>query len=156
MNKIDELREIWRADPNFPRTETFRKIGLDESSGYKYIRQFKSEINLTTNIAKSKSKNRTNKTKFQPDGNLDDFRAKFDDSVVIPNLINEGVEKFLVDSEGDPSYMSDRKFREACGVPVGKWRRYADDFKYLQVSKDQQVWWGHPDIIEEMRKAVNR
>lgn len=87
---------------------------------------------------------------------LDAFRKAYDDSIIIPERIEEGINRYLTEA-GEPSWMSDRDFREALGVPVGKWRRYADDYRHLQVTvPGGGIVWGHPEIIDEMRKAVTR
>jgi hypothetical protein len=86
---------------------------------------------------------------------LDSFRQQYDDSLIIPAKIEEGIEKFLKDGS-EPAWMRDFEFREACGVPVAKWRRYADDYKGLQVKVGSEIIWGHPDIVDEMRRAVAR
>jgi len=89
-------------------------------------------------------------------GSLTDFRMQFDDNVIVPQAIEENIAK-LVTSQGDPAYMRDAEFREQCGVSVSKWRRYADDYKHLQVRvPGGELFWGHPEIVDEMRKAVQR
>jgi len=86
---------------------------------------------------------------------LEVFKQTFDNSIIIPKKITEGIDKYLM-VDGEPSYMSDTEFREACGLVVTKWRRYADEFKHLQckIPGGGTVYWGHPDIIDEMRKAA--
>ena len=146
-NARKKIRKLWDADPQFNRKKAAEDLKVNIRTVHKWISVFKNEGGSTPQTKPV--------TKIKPDGNLNHFRANFDDSVVIPGLIEDGIEKYLV-SNGEPAYMTDRKFREACGISITKWRRYADDFKYLQVSKNQEIYWGHPDIIDEMRKAVNR
>jgi hypothetical protein len=87
---------------------------------------------------------------------LGGFQEMFDKSVIIPTAIEEGIEKFLVTSEGEPDWMYDDEFREKCKVSITNWRRYANEFQELQVKVDGKVVWGHPDIIEEMREVTTR
>ena len=89
-------------------------------------------------------------------GGIDSFRRQYDDAIIIPKQIKLGINSYLVEPDGTPSWMKDRDFREACGVGHGKWRRYADDFKHLQVKVQGEVIWGHPEIIQEMRLAAQR
>ena len=87
---------------------------------------------------------------------IEAFRNQYDDGIIIPAKIEAAVEKHLQGADGAPCWMRDREFRELCGVSVSKWRRHADEFKGLQVVAQGEVVWGHPDIIEEMRRAVNK
>ena len=87
-------------------------------------------------------------------GGLDAFRSQYDFSVIVPKKIAAGVERHLRNGNGEPSYLGDQAFREACEVPIGKWRRYADEFKHLQVPTADGIVWGHPEIIDMMRRAV--
>lgn len=84
------------------------------------------------------------------------FRKSFDKSIIVPNAIEEGIDKLLVTDEGEPDWMYDEEFREKCKVPVAGWRRYADQYKDLQVKVDGKIIWGHPDIIEQMREVIAR
>jgi len=144
--KFDELFKI---SPGFPelKKSIARKIAIDlnvnERTLYKWAKKFKPTMQTS------------NRMVIKCKGGIDDFRARYDDSVIIPQLIQDGIEKYLT-LNGEPAWMIDRDFREACGVAITKWRRYADDFKHLQASKDGQTFWGHPNIIDEMRKALNR
>lgn len=149
-----KIREIWEGDPKFPRGKTADKFGVHRRTIAKWIESFKKELtNAKPNVNTKKAAPRKS---FQRGGGIDNFLQKFDDSVIIPRAIQEGVEKYLTTADGSPDWMHDKDFREACGVPHAKWRRYADDFKYLQVKKGDLHCWGHPDIVETMRMAVNR
>jgi hypothetical protein len=148
MSKKQELKKIWEENGKDLKgkqlLEVCKKLNLDESSGYKYVRQFKREL-LSAKISK-----------FKGGGGLNRFRELYDDSVIVPSKIEEGIEKFLVNDRGEPDWMYDNDFREACGIPHNKWRRYADDYKHLQVRKEKTIIWGHPDIINAMRMVIAR
>ena len=149
MTKKEKLFRIWRENPKATESNMAaagKKIGLDPSSSTKYIKEFKKgEIPISNSFNKSIN----NK-------GIEGFRNKFDDSVIIPKKIQEGIEKYLRDENGEPDYLHDRDFRELCDVSISKWRRYATEFKHLQVKKDGDIYWGHPEIIDEMRRAVQR
>jgi hypothetical protein len=139
------IKKLWEANPAFSRKEATAKTGVNPRTIYKWVQAFKGLAPAPRPKWKSQGRG----------GTLDDFRSQFDDSVVVPSTIDEGVEKHLM-KNGEPTYMRDQDFREACEVVPGKWRRYADDYKHLQVKKDGMIFWGHPEIIDSMRKAVNR
>lgn len=145
--KKQKLWEIWEKEgkKKFNKDEIAqiaKQLETDTSSVYKYLRDFRGE-EVKPKIKKPKS-----------GGGIEKFREIFDDSLIVPKKIEEGIKKHLINSRGEPDWMYDRDFREACGVSVSKWRRYADDFKHLQVKKDGLIIWGHPDIIEEMRRVI--
>ena len=143
-SKKAKLKKIWENDHNFDPHKASEEIKLNISSIYRYKRDFESS-NLANLIEKPKG-----------GGGFEAFREKFDDSLIIPDKIKEGIKKFLVNGKGEPDCMYDQDFREACGIPPSKWRRYADDFKTLQVKKDNLIIWGHPEIIEQMRMVLQR
>ena len=86
---------------------------------------------------------------------IEDFINTYDDSICIPAKIEEGI-KTLLTENGEPSYMHDKEFRDICGIPINKWRRYANQYQHLQVKTPDGIFWGHPDIIEDMKDAVRR
>jgi len=138
------IEELWKKDPRFSRKKASESTGVNQRTIYKWVKDLeKGTVAPIRRIRK-------------PDkgGTIDDFRRQYDDSVVVPNQIKAGIKKLV--KNGEPTYKTDQEFREICGVAPGKWRRYAEDFRHLQIKKDGLHWWGHPDIIEEMRKAVNR
>ena len=108
---------------------------------------------IVTKLETAQVKPRKTNTKCAP-GGLDAFRDQYDLSVIVPKQIAAGVEKYLRNGNGEPSYLGDQAFREACGGRIGKWRRYADEFKHLQVNTVDGIVWGHPEIIDMMRRAV--
>lgn len=147
MSIKSELRKIWQEDKNFNKQrikEVAKQIGSTPKTVESYLLDFKRE-DVKVKVKKPKS-----------GGGLTKFKELFDDSHIIPQKIEEGIQKHLVNSKGEPDWMYDRDFREACGVSVNKWRRYADEYKHLQVRKDSLVIWGHPDIIEDMRLILQR
>ena len=151
----EKVRELWTANPKFPRTKTAKKLGVNLRTLYKWIKGFEANVKPLPQNVERVAKTDRRRPKLKNGGSLDDFRQQFDDSKVVPNMIEAGIKKHLF-KDGVPGYMRDQDFREACGVGPGKWRRYADDYKHLQVKKDGITFWGHPEIIDSMRKAVNR
>lgn len=149
--KIILYHNYWLKNKGFDRHQAAREIPLDSSKVYQYVRHFKKGWKPT---GTKNEKRPTVHTKSG--GGIEAFRDLYDDNVIIPQLIEAGIEKYLVSESGDPDWMRDKDFRDACGVSVGKWRRYADDYKHLQVSKGGEIFWGHPDIIDAMRRAVQR
>ena len=141
-----KVRELWEADKNFPRDKAARDFGVHRRTINKWVASF----------GHTPKPVRKGKSKVVSGGGLDAFRMQYDDSVIIPQAIEEGIEKYLTDKDGDPDWMKDKDFREACGIPVTKWRRYADDFKDYQAQKQGEIFWAHLDIIDEIRKALNR
>lgn len=147
-SKRAQLQKLFEKDNELNIAEACRKIGLNPSTGARYIRKLKNadtSIPITEKIKKTSS-----------GGGLDAFREQFDDSIIVPKAIERGIKDHLTNQRGEPDWKYDRDFREACGVSIGKWRRYADDYKHLQVQKDSLIIWGHPDIIDEMRRAIQR
>jgi hypothetical protein len=87
---------------------------------------------------------------------IDSFLNQYDDSVIIPGIIEAGIKKHRSDSNGNPCWLKDKDFRELCDVSMVKWRRFADLYKELQVMAQGELVWGHEEIIAEMRRAVQR
>ena len=75
---------------------------------------------------------------------LGDFRKVFD----VPLRIRDGVKRHLAGC-----YMTDQEFRDACGIHVGLWRRYADldEFKPCQGRFSGQLLWAQPKMMGEMK-----
>lgn len=142
----EKILEEYKKDPNLNKTQLAKELKVHRQTIKKVIdRNFKSKPSPISEImAKDKSK---------LPGTLDDFRANFDDGYIIPKKIEDGVEKHLR-VKGQPGYLEDSEFRQRCGVSVNKWRRFADQFKSLQVVKDGKIIWGHPEIIEQMREIL--
>lgn len=151
-SKVKELIE--KGEP-FKNEEIAKRVNVHPRTVITYKRKAEKELGITR-VERRVGKKDRRKPKAVKGGTLDDFRDQFDDSVVIPTAIEKGIKNHLMRPDGTPLYMRDSEFREACDVPPGKWRRYAEDYKHLQVKKDGVTYWGHPDIVEGMRKAVNR
>jgi len=140
-----EVERRFKENQNFDRDQAAKDLGVHERTVRKWVAAFR----------RSKAPKRINR-KLKPIGGLEAFRNQYDDSIIVPKQIEEGIVKCLVEPDGTPSWMRDRDFREACGVGPGKWRRYADDYKHLQVTVRGEIIWGHPEIIDEMRMAAQR
>jgi len=141
---LEELKKSGKVTIAFGR-----KHKIPQVSFYRLLHKAEKELGVGTQ--------RVIKKRVIQKGGIDSFLNQYDDSVIIPKKIEAGVEKHLQDSSGDPCWMRDKDFREACGVGLGKWRRHADEYKELQVTvPGEGVIWGHPDIIDEMRRAVQR
>ena len=138
-----EIERRWKEDKKFDQEKAAQEIGVHIRTVGKWV----------VKLAAGRIKPRKVNTKCAP-GGLDAFRSQYDFSVIVPKKIAAGVEKHLRNGDGEPSYLGDQAFREACEVPIGKWRRYADEFKHLQVPTADGIVWGHPDIIDMMRRAV--
>ena len=149
------VKELVKNGKDFSHKEKASELGVHPRTIGKYVAKARRELNLQSIDRRVGKKDRRSKKAFVG-GTLQDFRDQFDDSVVIPSAIEQGIKKHLMRADGTPLYMRDQDFREACDVGPGKWRRYADDYKHLQVKKDGAIYWGHPEIIDELRKAVNR
>jgi hypothetical protein len=150
----DEIKRLVKLGEEINSTEKAKEHGVHQRTIQKYAERAKKELGIA--IERRVGKTDRRKPKAFKGGTLEDFRSNFDDSVVIPGVIERGIKKYLTGGDGAPLYMRDQDFREVCNVGPGKWRRYADDYKHLQVKKDGVIYWGHPEIIDEMRKAVNR
>lgn len=155
VKAYNAVKKLVEKGKDFNDKEKALELGVHPRTVQKYAAKARKELNIATVDRRIGKKDRRAK-KVLVGGTLDDFRNEFDDSVVIPNAIEEGIKKHLMKPDGTPLYMRDQDFREACDVGPGKWRRYAEDYKHLQVKKDSVIYWGHPEIIEELRKAVNR
>ena len=138
-----EIERRWKENKKFDHEKAAKDVGVHVRTVSKIVAKF------TTAQVKPRKTN----TKCAP-GGLDAFRNQYDFSVIVPKKIAAGVEKHLRNGNGEPSYLGDQAFREACEVPIGKWRRYADEFKHLQVPTADGIVWGHPEIIDMMRRAV--
>lgn len=151
----EAVKELVKKGESFNSKEKADELGVHTRTIQKYALKARRELNISKADRRVGRKDRR-KGKAVVGGTLEDFRSQFDDSVVIPNAIEDGIKKHLTGKDGTPLYMRDQDFREACDVGSGKWRRYADDYKHLQVKKDSVIYWGHPDIMDALRKAVNR
>jgi len=146
MSKKAAILEAHKKHPGAGAAELAKILGDGFTTKYCY------EILAGPVGRRTKAKNPKSPTRRT----LDAFKMRYDDNVIIPRKIESGIEAHLTDN-GEPSWMRDREFREACGVPVSKWRRFADEYKHLQVKvPGDEIVWGHPKIIDEMRKAVQR
>jgi hypothetical protein len=146
------VKEEKKTGEKFNRAKAAKELGIGLRTLQRWIKWIYSGKRVERRVGKKDRR----KPKEMVRGTLEDFKNQFDDSVVIPNAIEKGIEKHLMKPDGTPLYMRDQDFREACDVGPGKWRRYAEDYKHLQVKKDGVIYWGHPQIIDELRKAVNR
>lgn len=159
MDKNEEgrqkLKEIRAADPDFNKQKAADEIGVHIRTINKWLQEDLHQSTPKINI-KDRRKRKKDRRRRKSGGGIDAFRMRYDNSVKIPTIIEDGIEKYLTNTKGEPDWMRDKDFREACGVPVTKWRRYAEDYKDYQVVANGEIIWGHPDIIDEMRKAVNR
>lgn len=132
------------------------KLGVNDRTIYKWRQKARRVLGMDV-VIKDRRKKQHDRRRFKGGGGIETFQNIFDDSVKVPHLIEEGIEKYLTNKDGEPDWMYDYAFREMCGVSVTKWRRYADQYKHLQVkASDGQLIWGHPDIIDEMREILLR
>lgn len=135
---ISEYRKLGK---NINRSKLAKKLGINRESVARIINKQTPKVSsLIEPVGKS----------------LQDFIEQYDDSYIVPKLIEEGIEKYLRDQDGEPGYMEDREFRAVCGVSITKWRRYADSFRHLQIRKDNEIIWGHPEIIKKMKEIIAR
>ena len=153
MSTYKKIFDLVKQRKEFNSREKAQELGVHLRTVQKYVSRAKVELGMEERRVGKKDRR---KPKAVRGGTLEDFRRHFDDSVVIPNAIENGINKYLKSKDGIPLYMRDQDFREACDVGPGKWRRFADDYKHLQVKKDGVIYWGHPEIIDKLRKAVNR
>ena len=149
--EYSKVKELIKKGIKFNNKEKAKELNIGYRTMQRYVARAKNELGMTTLVIK-----KTSSKKRQGGGGIDGFRERFDDSMIIPKLIEEGIEKYLVSKNGEPDWMYDYDFRELCGISTTKWRRYADDFKYLQIKVQGQTVWGHPDIIEEMKEVLIR
>ncbi len=138
---LDEYDEY---GPTLNKTELAKRLGVHRATIRKVINKFRKGSIIQSTIKKGDISA----------GTLNEFRSKYDDGYIIPKKIEEGIDKCLVIND-EPGYMEDKDFRIKCGVSIGKWRRYAEEYKHLQVRKDGVIIWGHPDIIDKMREIIN-
>jgi hypothetical protein len=147
MNKTEKLHVMYKKDPLYVRKNrklVSAELDLDYSAVCKAIRRWD----------RGAKPPKRPPSKERSVGTLDEFKNEFDLSVIVPRKIDEGIERYLRRPDGEPMYMFDWRFRELCKVPVTQWRRYADNYKYLQVkNKNGEL---HPDIIEEMKEVLLR
>jgi len=148
MGKWDELIKTELEKGGTVDYSFARKHGIPERS-FRRVMQRLSGVENATKPKKPKQKK-------SPATGLDDFLNQFDDSVIIPRQIEEGIKSHLQDKEGNPCWLKDNEFRTLCGVSTGRWRKFADAYTHLQVKVQGQIIWGHKDIIDEMRRAVQR
>ena len=150
MNKTEKLHEMYKRDRQYVENNSklvATELDLDYSAVRKAVRRWN----------KGEVPNKRPASKKRSGGTLDEFKNEFDLSVIVPKKIEEGIEKYLRRPDGEPVYMFDWRFRELCKVSVTQWRRYADNYKYLQIkNKNGELIWGHPDIIEEMKEVLLR
>ena len=155
INAYNKVRVLVKKGEEFNQKNKAKELGVHPRTIGKYISKARKELGIVDKDRRSGKKDRRKSKSFKG-GTLNDFRNRFDDSVLIPNVIEDGIKKYLTKLDGTPLYMRDQDFRESCDVGAGKWRRYAEDYKHLQVKKDGVIYWGHPDIVDDLRKAVNR
>ena len=155
VKAYEAVKELIKNKTIFDKKKKAKELGVHHRTVSKYMAKARAELGIVDDERRTGRKDRR-KPKSLKGGTLEDFRNQFDDSIVIPKAIDSGVKKHLINREGVPLYMKDQDFREACDVGPGKWRRYAEDYRHLQVKKDGVIYWSHPDIVEELRKAVNR
>lgn len=147
MSKTEKLYELYKKDRDYVlknKVEVARQIPMDYSTLCKAVKKWEKGIKPSKSV--------------RPEnlgGTLDDFKKKYDDDLIVPRKIREGIERYLRTPDGQPKYLHDQHFRQLCGVSTTKWRRYADDFKHLQVNRNGIIW-GHPEIIEQMREVLLR
>lgn len=149
-----EVEKLWKASPNYPKfTRTEAEAAADKFGvNVRTIRKWISMFNKPESRRVGRRKPLTGNKGLS----LDEFREKYDDSILIPTAIEDGIEKYLKRPDGTPIVRSDKEFMDLCNVISGKWRRYAEEYKHLQVKKHGVLYWAHPDIIDEVRSAVNR
>lgn len=155
VEAYNAIKELVKNGEEFGTGDKAAEFGVHRRTIGKYVVRAKEELGIAVKERRTGKKDRR-KPKALTGGTLEDFRRQFDDSVVVPDAIEAGIKKHLMKRDGTPLYMRDSDFRDACDVGAGKWRRYADDYKHLQVKKDGVIYWAHPEIIDEIRKAVNR
>lgn len=79
---------------------------------------------------------------------LDDFRKQYDEAY----KIREGIKRHLAAD----AYMTDPEFRDACGVHISRWRRYADEdeFRAYRIRVRSVLYWGSQSTIRAMRRII--
>ena len=133
-------------------TEAAKKLGLSRKTVESHIRKAKARGLF---VAEGPAKKAAGPGRRGALG-YEDFCNRYDDSKIIPSKIESGVELHLM-KNGEPAAMKEHEFREACGVPVGKWRRYAEAYAHLQIKvPGGLVYWAHPAIIDRLREVINR
>jgi len=77
---------------------------------------------------------------------LDQFRAQFD----VREKIRAGLSRI------GAVYMTDTEFREFCGVPLNRWRRYADleEFLPFRLRLSDVLYWASAEMIGEMKNIA--
>jgi hypothetical protein len=149
--KADKLFELYKEDrvgviKNI--TKAAKCVPMDPSSANKLVKRWEK--------GEGGRRKKKHGRKIKGGGGIEAFEKLYDDDVIIPEKIENGIEEFLYDEDGSPDWLYDAEFRELCGVSVSKWRRYADDYKHLQVPVKGDLIWAHPGIVDELRRRVRK
>ena len=142
MDKYQEAYEaVQKTGGNL--TAAARLLGIDRHAVKRRLRKCYEQTGATIPlpVAQVSAKPKANVSPRT----LNEFKQKYDKSTIIPSKIREGIVTVL--SRG---WLYDAEFREACGVPPGNWRRFADDFSEYHTKRDGKIIWAMPEMIEQM------
>lgn len=150
------VKELIAKGETFEGAPMARKLQIPYTSFMRYVVRAKKELGVkSSKVAAATAKKKSGRAAGRG-RDITQFQTIYDDNVKIPQLIEEGIEKHLRTADGTPAWLYDKEFREACGVPVSRWRRYADDYKHLQANARGDIVWAHPDIIQNIREMLLR
>ena len=83
---------------------------------------------------------------------LNHFKSLYDKDFIIPKIIESKI-KTVLKNKG---WMTDQEFRMECDVKLNDWFKYKSNYEKLQLRIDKKLIWGHPDIIEDMKKITDK
>jgi hypothetical protein len=115
IKAYNAVKELIEKGEYFNKKIKAKELGVHPRTISKYAAKAKKELGITDTNRRIGKKDRRKPKSFKG-GTLDDFRNRFDDSVLIPNVIEDGIKKYLTRVDGTPLYMRDQDFRESCDV----------------------------------------
>jgi hypothetical protein len=149
MSKKQKLREIWEADPEFPRQKTADKLGLDISTLYRYVRKFKAESKPKITSQDSKINNKID----TPKANLRTVSVSSlidNERLDIKKIIRDGIRHIPA---GEVSY--DEYFRRDLQIPEPRWKEYSreEEFDNFRATlPNRKVVWGKKATINDIKQ----
>lgn len=141
------LYDMWIENNSLNIPKAALKIGLDESTAYSYVRQFKSKPKLTPRFNKSKKKisvDNPNLRTLTVSSLIDSERLD------IKKIIREGISKI---PSGQVAY--DDNLRRDLQVAENRWREYSRDEEFESfraILPTRKVVWGKKATIDHIKQ----